>query len=57
MMDWLCLMWFALGEEPYPGATHDLDHVATALAQLWFRVVYASDPPDADGVPAYLPLD
>ncbi|HXU23459.1 MAG TPA: TetR/AcrR family transcriptional regulator [Tepidiformaceae bacterium] len=52
MMDWLCLLWFGLGEEPYPGATEDLDTVAEALARLWFRVIYASDPatgPGGDG--------
>ena len=51
MMDWLCLLWFGLGEEPYPRATEDLDTVADALARLWFRVVYAADPAtEADGV-------
>jgi len=44
MMDWFCLLWFGLGEEPYPGATPDIDHVADVLAQMWYRVVYASDP-------------
>jgi hypothetical protein len=44
MMDWLCLLWFGLGEEPYPRATAELDQVAGSLAQLWYRVVYASDP-------------
>lgn len=44
MMDWLCLLWFGLGEEPYPGATEELDRVADQLARLWYRVVYASDP-------------
>jgi AcrR family transcriptional regulator len=50
MMDWICLLWFGLGEEPFPGATRDLDGVAESLAQLWYRAVYASDPPGADGV-------
>ncbi|MGE5596674.1 MAG: TetR/AcrR family transcriptional regulator [Hyphomicrobiales bacterium] len=44
MMDWLCLLWFGLGEEPFPGATEDLDGVAETLSKLWYRVVYASDP-------------
>lgn len=44
MMDWLCLLWFGLGEEPYPRATDELDRVAESLARLWYRVVYASDP-------------
>lgn len=44
MMDWLCLLWFGLGEEPYPRASEELDQVADSLAQLWYRVVYASDP-------------
>ena len=48
MMDWLCLMWFALGEEPYPDATRELDHVADSLARLWYRVIYAADPSDHD---------
>jgi AcrR family transcriptional regulator len=45
MMDWICLLWFGLGEEPYPDATQDLDAVADSLAQLWYRAVYADDPP------------
>lgn len=44
MMDWFCLLWFGLSEEPYTGATRDIDHVADVLAQMWYRVVYASDP-------------
>lgn len=55
MMDWLCLMWFALGEEPYPDATRELDHVADSLAQLWYRVIYAADPSDHDRLAS--PLD
>lgn len=47
MMDWLCLLWFGLGEEPYENASAELDHVADELARLWYRAVYASDPPDA----------
>ncbi len=52
MMDWLCLLWFGLGEEPYPNATGDLDAVADTLARLWYRVVYASDPaqPEAEAL-------
>ena len=49
MMDWICLLWFGLGEEPYPNATDDLDNVADILARLWYRVVYAADPLQYDG--------
>jgi AcrR family transcriptional regulator len=44
MMDWLCLLWFGLGEEPFEGASTQLPEVASTLARLWYRVVYASDP-------------
>ena len=49
MMDWICLLWFGLGEEPYPNATDELDNVADILARLWYRVVYAADPLQYEG--------
>lgn len=51
MMDWLCLVWFALGEEPYEGASKELERVARTLARLWYRAIYAADPPAAGEVP------
>ena len=44
MMDWLCLLWFGLGEAPYEHASQELDAVAETLARLWYRVIYAADP-------------
>lgn len=49
MMDKFCLAWFALDEPPFPGAGDDIEHVADSLAQLWYRGVYAADPPHCQG--------
>lgn len=45
MMDKFCLAWFALDEPPYPGAKDHIEDVTDNLAQLWYRGVYAADPP------------
>jgi AcrR family transcriptional regulator len=44
MMDWLCLLWFGLGEAPFENASNELDHVADELARMWYRAVYAAEP-------------
>lgn len=46
MMDWFCLLWFAMREPPYEGATHpaEIEHVTDHVALLWYRAVYAEDP-------------
>jgi AcrR family transcriptional regulator len=49
MMDWFCLLWFGLDEPPYEDAHEHIDDVVDNLATLWYRAVYAADPP---GTPA-----
>jgi len=46
MMDWFCLLWFAMHEPPYEGASGpaDIEHIADHVALLWYRAVYAEDP-------------
>ncbi len=46
MMDWFCLLWFAMHEPPYEGASQpaEIEHIADHVALLWYRAIYAEDP-------------
>lgn len=40
----ICMNWFGLNLPPYPGAL--IPDVAAQLALLWYRALYAKDPPE-----------
>jgi len=48
MMDWFCLLWFGMHEPPYEGAGQpsQVEHIADHIALLWYRAIYAEDPPE-----------